>query len=57
MPPGDAGALAEALLRLERDPALRERLAGAGREAVARLSWERAARETRELLAEAAGAR
>jgi glycosyltransferase involved in cell wall biosynthesis len=57
VPPRDAGALADALLRLERDPALRERLAEAGREAVARLSWERAARETRELLAEAAGAR
>jgi glycosyltransferase involved in cell wall biosynthesis len=56
VPPRDAGALADALLRLERDPALRERLADAGGEAVARLSWERAARETRELLAEAAGA-
>jgi alpha-1,3-rhamnosyl/mannosyltransferase len=54
--PGDADALADVLLRIERDPALRERLAEAGREAVARLSWERAARETRELLAEAAGA-
>jgi glycosyltransferase involved in cell wall biosynthesis len=57
VPPRDVGALADSLLRLERDPALRERLAEAGREAVARLSWERAARETRELLAEAAGAR
>jgi glycosyltransferase involved in cell wall biosynthesis len=54
VPPGDAGALAEALLHLERDPALREQLVHAGRQAVARLSWERAARETRAVLAEAA---
>jgi glycosyltransferase involved in cell wall biosynthesis len=54
--PGDAGALAEALLRLERDPALRQRLVAAGREAVAHLSWERAAGETRAVLAEAAAA-
>ena len=47
VPPRDAGALAAALLSLERDHALRERLARAGGEAVARLSWERAARETR----------
>jgi glycosyltransferase involved in cell wall biosynthesis len=55
VPPGDTGALAEALLRMEREPALREELVAAGREAVARLSWERAARETRAILAEAAG--
>ena len=55
VPPGDAGALAAALLRLEREPELRERLAAAGREAAGRLSWERAARETRAALAEAAG--
>jgi glycosyltransferase involved in cell wall biosynthesis len=52
--PGDADALAEALLRLEREPGLRERLAEAGGDAVARLSWERAAHETRAALAEAA---
>ena len=54
VPAGDADALADALLRLEREPGLRERLAAAGAEAVARLSWERAARETRAALAEAA---
>ena len=54
VPPGDADALAEALLRLERDEELRRRLVAAGREAVANLSWERAAHETRAILAEAA---
>jgi glycosyltransferase involved in cell wall biosynthesis len=54
VPPGDADALAAALLRLEREPELRERLVASGREAVGHLSWERAARETRAVLAEAA---
>jgi glycosyltransferase involved in cell wall biosynthesis len=54
VPSGDAEALAEALLRMEREPDLRERLVAAGREAVADLTWERAARETRSILAEAA---
>jgi glycosyltransferase involved in cell wall biosynthesis len=54
VPPGDADVLADALLRLERDEELRRRLVAAGREAVANLSWERAARETRAILAEAA---
>ena len=54
VPAGDVEALADALLRLEREPGLRERLVEAGREAVAALSWERAARETRAVLAEAA---
>lgn len=47
VPPGDPDALAGALLRLERDPNLRDELATRAREAAARLSWERAARETR----------
>ena len=53
VPPGDADALAAALLRLEREPELRDQLAAAGRAAVARLSWEEAARATRAALAEA----
>jgi glycosyltransferase involved in cell wall biosynthesis len=52
--PGDPDALADALLRIDADTALRERLAAAGREAVGSLSWERTARETRGILAEAA---
>jgi len=52
--PGNAEALADALLHLERDRAGRERLVAAGREALGRLSWERAARGTRAVLAEAA---
>ena len=55
--PGDADALAEALLRVERDPALRTRLAEAGRAAAARLSWRRAAAGTRRVLTEAASCR
>ena len=54
VPSRNPEALADALLRLEREPGLRERLVAAGREAVAELSWERAARETRAILAEAA---
>jgi glycosyltransferase involved in cell wall biosynthesis len=53
VPPGDPDSLARELLRLERDPGLRERLASAAREAAGRLSWERAARETRSALMEA----
>ena len=55
--PGNADALADALLRLERDEGLRTRLVEAGRQAVARLSWSRAAARTREVLAEAAESR
>ena len=53
--PGDADSLADALLRLEREPELRNRLAAAATRAAGRLSWERAARETRAVLAAAAG--
>jgi glycosyltransferase involved in cell wall biosynthesis len=52
--PGDAEALADALLRLEREPELRDRLAAAARDAAQRLSWERAARETHAVLVAAA---
>jgi glycosyltransferase involved in cell wall biosynthesis len=52
--PGDTGALADALLRVEQEPALAPRIVAAGQAALGGLSWERAARETRALLAEAA---
>ena len=54
VPPGDADALADALLRIEREPDLRNRLAAAAARAASRLSWERAARDTRAVLATAA---
>ena len=54
--PGDPAALAAALLRLEREPGLRERLVAGGRRAVGRLSWEDTARRTRAVLERAAGA-
>jgi glycosyltransferase involved in cell wall biosynthesis len=57
VPAGDLRALADALLRLEREPELRERLAEAAARAAERLSWERAARETRAVLAAAAAER
>ena len=47
-------ALAAAMLRLEREPGLRARLAAAADAAVARFSWEEAARRTGEVLREAA---
>jgi glycosyltransferase involved in cell wall biosynthesis len=53
VPPGDPDALAAALLRLEREPELRERLAAAGRAAAGRLSWAETARATRAALLEA----
>lgn len=55
VPPGDAEALASALLRLEREPELRERLVAAGSERVRLLSWERAAQETRAVFEEVLG--
>ena len=54
VPPGDAEALAQALLRLERDAALRRELVAAGASALAELSWQRAAERTRAVLHEAA---
>ncbi|HEX8102401.1 MAG TPA: glycosyltransferase family 1 protein [Solirubrobacteraceae bacterium] len=55
VPPGDTRALAAALLRLERERGLRDRLVAAGRAATAGLSWAATARATRAVLAEAAG--
>jgi glycosyltransferase involved in cell wall biosynthesis len=52
-PTGDEGALVEALLRVAREPGLRERLAAAAVDAVAGVSWEHAARATHAVLAEA----
>ena len=54
VPVGDPAALAAALLRLEREPDYRERLAAEAQAAAGRLSWERTARETRAALVEAA---
>ena len=54
VPPGDPRALADALLRLEREPELRARLAEAAAAAASALSWERAGRETHAVLAAAA---
>ena len=53
--PGDAEGLAEALLAVAGDPALRARLLAAGRAKIAPLSWAETARRTRAVLAEAAG--
>jgi len=53
--PGDGDGLADALLALAADPAERARLAAAGRDRIAPLSWSATARATRAVLAEAAG--
>jgi glycosyltransferase involved in cell wall biosynthesis len=55
IPRGDADALAGALLRLERDPALRQRLTTDGSAALGGMSWANTAAATRAVLAEAAG--
>jgi glycosyltransferase involved in cell wall biosynthesis len=46
-PPGDAPALAEALLRVEREPGLRGQLVSEGRAAIAPLTWDACARGVR----------
>jgi len=52
--PTDVDAIAEAMLRLSQDEALRARLIAAGYENVKRFSWEKAATETLAVLEEAA---
>jgi len=54
VPPGDPEALADAMLRVEREDGLSTRLREAARGVVEALSWERAAGETRRVLAAAA---
>jgi glycosyltransferase involved in cell wall biosynthesis len=56
VPAGDAAALAEALLRIDREEDLRARLLTAAQPRLARLSWDRAADDLHAVLAEAAGA-
>lgn len=55
--PNDTEAIADAMLRLSRDEALRQQLIAAGYENVKRFSWEKAARETLAVLVKAAGKR
>jgi glycosyltransferase involved in cell wall biosynthesis len=57
VPPGDAEALAAALLRIERDGALRRDLGARARAAVAPLSWAAAADATKAALVRATEAR
>jgi glycosyltransferase involved in cell wall biosynthesis len=57
MPKMDASAMAEAMVRLAGDSALRRDLAARGRAAVSRFSWRRCAAETLAVLEEAAGLR
>jgi glycosyltransferase involved in cell wall biosynthesis len=53
--PTDVDAIADAMLRLSQDEALRQQLIAAGYENVKRFSWEKAARETLAVLLAAAG--
>ncbi len=52
--PTDVDAIADAMLRLSQDEALRQRLIAAGYENVKRFSWEKAAAETLAVLEQAA---
>jgi glycosyltransferase involved in cell wall biosynthesis len=51
--PADVGALADALIALDRDEVLRARLVAAGRERLALFDWDAAARATLEIYGEA----
>jgi glycosyltransferase involved in cell wall biosynthesis len=51
--PTDVDAIADAMLRLSQDEALRQKLIAAGYENVARFSWEKAAQETLAVLEKA----
>jgi glycosyltransferase involved in cell wall biosynthesis len=53
--PTDVDAIADAMLRLSQDEPLRQQLIAAGHANVKRFSWEKAARETLEVLKRAAG--
>jgi glycosyltransferase involved in cell wall biosynthesis len=55
VPPGDAGALREALTRLLADPAARERLAAGARNAAERYGWDAIARAHLALYARVGG--
>lgn len=55
VPAGDAAALADALVRVDRDDDLRTRLVESGQRAVDALSWERAADQAMAALHRAAG--
>jgi glycosyltransferase involved in cell wall biosynthesis len=50
VPPGDAGAIEEAVLRLAASPELRQRLGQAAQQTMARYTWERAALKFEKLL-------
>jgi glycosyltransferase involved in cell wall biosynthesis len=52
--PTDVDAIADAMLRLSQDEALRQQLIAAGHENVKRFSWEKAAQETLAVLEKAA---
>lgn len=55
VPPGDPGALAAAVLRVETEPGLAADLAGRGRRRACLVTWEASAAKLRAVLAEAAG--
>jgi glycosyltransferase involved in cell wall biosynthesis len=57
VPPGDAGALADAIRRLARDPALGERLSRAALDLVPQYTWTRRAERLESLFDEVVGSR